>query len=134
MPHTSQASAPIEADYGIVSERTAHLDGYTVNFVSFHADADHAPMLKGLKDDACQCPHWGHVLDGEFTVRYTSGETERLIAGDVFYLSPGHVPFAAAGTKMIFISPQTELEQTEAAIRANMARMAADQATTQATS
>ncbi len=123
MPRASQASAPIQADYGIVSERTAHLDGYTVNFVSFHADADHAPLLKGLKDDACQCPHWGYVLNGEFRVRYTSGEEELLTAGDAYYLSPGHVPFAAAGAELVMISPHDELEQTEAAIKSNMSRM-----------
>jgi hypothetical protein len=134
MPRASHATAPIEADYGIVSERTAHLDGYTVNFVSFHGDADHAPMLKGLPDDACQCPHWGYVLNGELTVRYTSGEEEQLTKGDAFYLSPGHVPAAAAGTEIVIISPTEELEQTEAAMRANMARLAADQAATPATS
>ena len=123
MPRASLASAPIEADYGIVSERTAHLDGYTVNFVSFHDDADHAPMLEGLPDDACQCPHWGYVLNGRLSVRYTAGDPEDLVAGDAFYLPPGHVPAAAAGTEIVLISPQRELELTEAAMRADMARL-----------
>ena len=35
------------------------LDGYTVNFVSFRQDIDATPLLKGLPDDQCQCPHWG---------------------------------------------------------------------------
>ena len=134
MPRASQASAPIEADYGIASERTAHLDGYTVQFVSIRADNDLAPMLKGLPDDACQCPHWGYVLSGQLTVRYTNGDEEQITSGDAFYMSPGHAPSAAAGTEFVIISPQAELEQTEAAMRANMARMAADQATTPATS
>ena len=134
MPRASHFSAPIEADYGVVSERTAHLDGYTVNFVSFHAEADHAPMLKGLPDDACQCPHWGYVLNGELTVRYSTGGQEQLTAGDAFYLSPGHVPAAAAGTEIVLISPTDELELTEAAMRANMAKMAAGAASTPATS
>ena len=134
MPRASQTSAPIEADYGVASERTAHLDGYTVQFVSIHADNDLAPMLKGLPDDACQCPHWGYVLSGQLTVRYTTGEVEQITSGDAFYMSPGHAPSAAAGTEFVIISPKDELEQTEAAIGANMARMAADQAATPATS
>ena len=77
MPRASQASAPIEAEYGVASERTAHLDGYTVNFVSIHEDNDLAPMLKGLPDDACQCPHWGYVLSGQLTVRYTTARRSR---------------------------------------------------------
>jgi hypothetical protein len=134
MPRTSQASAPIANDYGIVTERTEHLDGYTVNFVSFLGDADHAPMLKGLPNDACQCPHWGYVLNGEVTVRYTNGANERVTAGDAFYWSPGHVPSAAAGTEIVLISPKAELEETEAAIRTNMARMGLGEPVTRSTS
>ena len=121
MPRASHASAPIAADYGPVSERTAHLDDtYTVNFVTFHVDGDHAPLLKGLPDDACQCPHWGYVLSGLFTVRYTSGVQEQLAAGDAFYLPPGHVPSVIAGTEIVLISPTDQLELTEAAMQANM--------------
>ena len=134
MPRASQASAPIEAEYGVASERTAHLDGYTVSFVSFHADADHAPLLKGLKDDACQCPHWGYVLSGQLTVRYTNGEEEQIMSGDAFYMSPGHTPSATAGTEFVIISPSAEFEATEAAIAENMTRFAAGQGATPATS
>jgi quercetin dioxygenase-like cupin family protein len=92
-------------------------------------------MLQGLPDDACQCPHWhAYVLNGEITVRYTTGEQEQLVAGDAFYLSPGHVPFAAAGTEIVLISPQDELELTESAMRANMARIAEGEAATPVTS
>jgi hypothetical protein len=128
MPRASLASAPIEADYGNVSERTAELDGYTVNFVSFHTDADHAPLLVGLPDDACQCPHWGYVLKGRLAVRYTSGVNEQLTEGDAFYLSPGHVPSASAGTEIVLISPHDELAKTEAAMRDNIARLGASDA------
>jgi hypothetical protein len=134
MPRASQASAPIEAEYGVASERTAHLDGYTVNFVSIHEDNDLAPMLKGLPDDACQCPHWGYVLSGRLTVRYTNGEEEQITSGDAFYMSPGHTPSATAGTEFVIISPSAELEATEAAIGENMARLAASQGATPATS
>ena len=108
--------------------------GMSVGYISLPQGTDMGPALKGLPDDACQCPHWGYVLNGVFTVRYTSGETEQLTAGDAFYMSPGHVPHAAAGTELVLISPRDELELTEAAIRANMERMGADQAATPATS
>ena len=28
-----------------------------------------APMLKGLPDDRCHCPHWGFLFKGRFVVR-----------------------------------------------------------------
>ena len=42
--------------------------------------------------------------------------------------------FCTSGTEFVIISPQAELEHTEAAMRANLERMAADQGATQATS
>jgi mannose-6-phosphate isomerase-like protein (cupin superfamily) len=127
--HTSQATAPIKAEFGLATDRTAHLDGYTVQFVSIHEDHDLAPMLKGLPDDACHCPHWGYVLSGQLTVRYITGEEEQITSGDAYYMPPGHTPSALAGTELVMISPQAELEATEAAIMANMARFASEGAT-----
>jgi hypothetical protein len=45
-------------DHCPVVERFEDLDGYTVNFLTFREDIDHTPLLKGLPDDQCQCPHW----------------------------------------------------------------------------
>ena len=38
--------------------RYEDLDGYTVGFETYTADADPAPLFQGLPDDRCQCPHW----------------------------------------------------------------------------
>jgi hypothetical protein len=40
--------------------------------------------------------------------------------GDAFYLPPGHVPAAVAGTQVVMFSPQDELAASEAAMRENM--------------
>ena len=40
--------------------------------------------------------------------------------GDAFYLPPGHVPEADAGTEIVQFSPTEELATTEAAIEAAM--------------
>ena len=61
MPKTSRETAAVE-HHGPVTDRHAELDGYTVNIVSFDQDIDATPLLKGLPDDACSCPHWGYVL------------------------------------------------------------------------
>jgi quercetin dioxygenase-like cupin family protein len=34
--------------------------------------------------------HFGYVLGGAATVRYTDGETETLSTGQAYYLRPGH--------------------------------------------
>jgi hypothetical protein len=31
-----------------------------VDFLTFREDFDATPLLKGLPDDQCQCPHWGY--------------------------------------------------------------------------
>ena len=96
--------------------------GYTVNFTSIREDSDLEPFLKGLPGDSCQCPHWGYMLAGRLTVRY--GDHEKVIeAGDAFYMSPGHVPAAQAGSEFVMFSPQEKLAVSEAAFKANMQRL-----------
>jgi hypothetical protein len=43
--------------------------------------------------------------------------------GDAFYMSPGHVPAAQAGSEFVMFSPQGELAVSEAALKANMQRL-----------
>ena len=62
MPKVSRESAVNVADMGAAEDRGDELDGYAVTFVTIRQDADLAPMLKGLPDDRCQCPHWGLCL------------------------------------------------------------------------
>ena len=47
---------------------------------------------------------------------------EVIEAGDAFYMPPGHVPEADAGTEFVQFSPTAELAATEAAIQAAMAQ------------
>lgn len=35
-----------------------------VGFETYHEEFDIAPLLEGLPNDMCQCPHWGYVLKG----------------------------------------------------------------------
>ena len=69
---------------------------------------DITPLLKGLKDDLCQSPHWGYLVDGELTVRYADGSAENLKSGDLFYLPPGHTVSANKPTEFVLFSPQKE--------------------------
>jgi quercetin dioxygenase-like cupin family protein len=116
MSKVSRDSAPDVTDYGPAEDRGAQLDGYAVIFTSIREDWDLAPVLKGLPGDSCPCPHWGYVTAGRLTVRY--GDREEVIEpGDAFYMPPGHVPAAVAGTELVMFSPQDELAASEAAMR-----------------
>jgi hypothetical protein len=116
MSKVSRESAPDVIDYGPAEDRGAQLDGYVVIFTSFREDWDLTPLLKGLPGDSCSCPHWGYVTAGRLTVRYGDRE-EVLEPGDAFYMAPGHVPAAVAGTQLVMFSPQAELAAVEAAMR-----------------
>jgi AraC-like ligand binding domain len=122
MPKVSRDTAPEVTDYGPAEDRTVHFDGYTIIFTSIREDSDLAPLLKGLPGDNCQCPHWGYLLAGRMTVRY-GDEQEVIEPGDAFYLPPGHVPAAEAGSEFVMFSPKDELAVSVAAMQANMQRL-----------
>ena len=118
MAKVSKESAQHVEDHGPVEDRHEDVDGYTVNFVSFRADIDATPLLKGLPDDRCQCPHWGYVIKGRMTYRFADRE-EVFEAGDAFSSPPGHVPVADAGSEFVQFSPSEELRAVAAAMAKN---------------
>lgn len=124
MPSASPATAERRTpdDAPVVSfERD--LGGYVVDFVTFHPDMDHTPLLKGLPDDRCQCPHWGYVLEGSVTYRFADHD-ETVGAGDAFYLPPGHIPVSNAPDSVIVqFSPTDGLRETEKVLFANLKAM-----------
>ncbi len=122
MPKVSKNSAEHVDQHGPVEDRHGDIGGYTVNFVSFGADIDGTPLLKGLPGDACSCPHWGYVLKGRLTYRFADHE-EVFESGDAFYLPPGHVPLADAGSELVQFSPSEELRAIEAVMAKNMQAM-----------
>ena len=107
------------ADYGPVEERRQDVDGQNIAFVTFKQDVDGAPMLKGLPNDQCHCPHWGYVTKGSVSFAF-SDRVEVYEAGDAYYVPPGHTPAATAGSEMIMFSPADLLKVTEEAMAKNM--------------
>jgi hypothetical protein len=93
-----------------------------VEFETFPAGLDTAPLLKGLPDDRCPCPHWGYVFKGRFVVRY-AGHEETVSAGEAFYMAPGHAPLFLEDTEMFELSPAAELRQVLEVVNANAAAL-----------
>jgi len=100
-------------------DRSSDVDGYTINFVTIKETHSLAPMLATLPGGHCSCPHWGYLLSGRMTVHYGDHD-DVLEAGDAFYLPPGHVPDAIAGTEFVMFSPADELAATNAAVMKGM--------------
>jgi hypothetical protein len=125
MPKVTSDSAAQSTDHGPVVDRSEELEGYTVNFVTFREDIDATPLLRGLPDDRCQCPHWGYVIKGRITMRYADRD-EIYEAGDAWYATPGHVPVQhEPGTEIVQFSPTEALQETEAVMARNMQAMQA---------
>ena len=95
--------------------------GMTVAFNEIPAGTDMSPLLKGLKNDSCQCQHWGYILEGELLMKYDDGKEDKLTAGDVFYMQPGHTGIAKQDTKLIDFSPERELKEVMDHIAKKMA-------------
>jgi hypothetical protein len=122
MPRFSKDSAAEHHDHGPVEEWSQEIDGYAVNIVAFKVDMDSTPMLKGLPDDRCPCPHWGYVFKGR--VIFTFGDREEVHeAGDAFYVPGGHLQRADAGTEYLQFSPAEELRTVSATMMENMRQM-----------
>jgi hypothetical protein len=124
MPKVRRESAEVE-DVGVLEDRHADFDGYTVDFLTFRDDLDATPLLRGLPDDRCQCPHWGYVAKGRLTYRFADHE-EVIEAGDAFYLPPGHIPVQTEpGSEIVQFSPTRELQETQAVMRKHVQAMQA---------
>src|SRR5881628_2378385 len=123
MPKLSRETAEV-IDAGPVEDRRGEIDGYAINFTTFRATVDGAPLLKGLPNDQCHCPHWGYVLKGRVTFT-VDGQEEVLEPGDAFYVPHGHLQRAEAGTEYLQFSPAKEMAEVEQQVMKNMQAMQA---------
>lgn len=82
--------------------------GIAAEHIRFGAGTDLTPLLEDLQDDACQCPHWGYVLEGAINLRYSDGSEEVDRAGDLFHWPPGHTLWVDEDTEFVLFSPQDE--------------------------
>jgi len=120
----SRTSASHIQDYGPVEERREDFADTTAQFLTMRQDMDATPLFKGLPDDKCSCPHWGYVLKGKVTFT-VDGKEEVMEPGDAFYVPPGHLQRADAGTEYLQFSPAKEMAEVEQQIMKNMPAMQA---------
>ena len=124
MPKVSKQSAAIVNQMGegprAGKEWSQELGGYKASFVAVGGeDADLTPLLKGLPNDECQCPHWGYVLRGRTWFRF--GDREEIYeAGDAYYVPSGHTSGAFADSEFLIFSPSDQIAELEAHIARRM--------------
>jgi hypothetical protein len=101
---TPEAEVRQQTDFGAATDYGA----LAAERIRFAAGTDLTPLLEGLEDDMCQCPHWGYVLDGAVNLRYSDGTEEVSEAGDQLYWPPGHTLWVDEDTEFILFSPQDD--------------------------
>ena len=78
-------------------------------YFSLGAGTDIAPLLKGLKDDARQAPHWGYMIAGEVVVTYTDGSADTCKKHDLFDLQlSAELVLGLEDAEVVLFSPERE--------------------------
>lgn len=121
MPKVSKETVAGE-EIGVGTVWQQVVDGHEIAFLSLREEADLAPLLRGLPDDRCTCPHWGYVTAGRVTFTFAD-HTETFEAGDGFYVGPGHSPTMEAGTEYVMFSPEDQMAPVNAVLERNLAAM-----------
>src|SRR4029450_10553531 len=75
---------------GAGQQHRAEDGGMVIALERWNAGLDTEEMFAELPGGACQEPHWGYILSGSGTMRYTDGTSETLSAGQAYYIRPGH--------------------------------------------
>ena len=120
MPSVSKDDAANKVRWDGVDIDHADLEGgYAVCFERHTADADLAPLFRGLPDDRAQLPRWGYVIEGRIGFRFADRE-ETYGAGEAYYVGAGHTPVHYAGTEIVEFSPTAILNETIPVVLRNL--------------
>jgi len=96
---------PMRLETGGVCIQAQDWGELNVARIRFPKGADATPLLEGLPQNLCPCPHWGTVLKGSIHVRYADGREEVVRAGDVYYWPPGHTVWVDEDYEAVEFSP-----------------------------
>ena len=102
---------PVRLEAGGVCIQANDWGDMNVARIRFPKGADAAPLLEGMPQNLCQCPHWGTVLKGSIHVRYADGREEVVHAGDVYYWPPGHTVRVDEDYEAVEFSPSSAMNE-----------------------
>ena len=95
-----------EVDGG--AQRKAEDGGMVIALEHWPAGLDTTEDFAELPDGACQEQHWGYILKGSITMKYTDGTTETLSAGQAYYLKPGHNAVVTEEVDLVEFTPANQ--------------------------
>ena len=125
MPTAGPGDLPEQEIAPGYASRFADWGGMTVAFEHAVAGQDASAMVKGLRDDRCQAPHWGYLLSGRVVVDYGDRE-ETIVAGQAYYIEPGHlVTFPEDAEALEFTPTDALCKRNEVASRLRSRRTVA---------
>ncbi len=104
-------NAPVALQLPVATFRVAEWDEMAVAYVKLSAGTDATPLLEGLHENMCQCPHWGYMLEGAVHLRYSDGREEVCRAGEMFFWPAGHTVRVEEDTSFIEFSPLKSLKE-----------------------
>lgn len=108
MKHAAK-TLPVTLDAGTAQIRSGTWGAMTCAHMTMQDGVDFTPLLSGLEDDHCPCPHWGYVIQGRIRVSYTDGTEEIVSTGDLYYWPPGHTVVFEEDTEYVEFSPADEM-------------------------
>lgn len=97
--------------------------GMTIAFNELPKGFDFTPLLHGLKNNSCHCPHWGYIIQGAIRIISDDGFEEVSQKGDIFYWPKGHTAIVDEDVKFIEFSPEKELNEVLEHVGKRMAEL-----------
>lgn len=90
--------------HGLISKRTADLDGVSVTQVTFDTGARWSADLKEYAGtELCELPHVAYVVTGTIAIQDKSGDTVEYSTGDAMLLPPGHDAWTVGNEPCTFV-------------------------------
>ena len=93
-----------------------------VAWEGWQAGRDTSLAFKGLPDDRCPVPHWGYLIKGRMRLEYRDHD-EVINAGEVFYMSPGHIPVTEEDCELVWFAPKGETKKVMEVVARNREAM-----------
>ena len=110
--HAKKEDLPVVADMpGLFESRQAQWGGLTAAIEVVHKAHDFTEEFAELPTGRCQAPHWGYLVEGKLRILYADHE-EVIKAGEIYYMSPGHIPVAEEECSIIEFSGSEEYAKT----------------------
>ncbi len=96
---------PVFFEDGAVVCRHIQWGDMNIAYKAVPRGLDVKPLLRGLPNNRCQCPHWGYLFRGRMRVMYQDRE-EVVNAGDLYYAAPGHIEIVEEDSELVEFSPR----------------------------